>query len=152
MKSCQSPDIRFPSMASFFFWQLKQRKGPSQGRGFLALGAPSCTEIPSPGLISTWHTAHMNNLNMLQSGYFVSNLQFIQRCFHVKRDNWRTSCKHKQQNQTFLKARQILPRIVPVPYLAQHILFQRMKMTRRAFCGKWPSTFLLPVSFVLVQK
>lgn len=61
-------------MASFFFWQLKQRKGPSQGRGFLALGAPSCTEIPSPGLISTWHTAHMNNLNMLQSGYFVSNL------------------------------------------------------------------------------
>jgi len=53
MKSCQSPDIRFPSMASFLFWQLKQRKGPSQGRGFPVLGAPSCTGIPSPGLIST---------------------------------------------------------------------------------------------------
>lgn len=71
-------------MASFFSWQLKQRKGPSHGRVFWGFDAPSCTEIPSPGFISTWHTAHMNNLNILQSGYFVSNLHFTQ-IYVVKR-------------------------------------------------------------------
>ena len=49
----KTPDVLFPSMASFFSWQLKQRKGPSQGRNFRWLGAPSCIEIPSPGFIST---------------------------------------------------------------------------------------------------
>ena len=69
-----TPDNLLPSMASFFSWQLEQRKGPSHGRNFPGFNEPECIETPSPGFISTWQTAHMNNLNMLQSGYFVSNL------------------------------------------------------------------------------
>ena len=83
----KTPDDLFPSMASFFSWQLEHRKGPSQGRNFRESGAPSCIEIPSPGFISTWHTAHINNLNMLQTGYLVSNLHFRQTYFIVKRKN-----------------------------------------------------------------
>jgi len=70
-------------MASFFSWQLEHRKGPSQGRNFVELDAPSCIEMPSPGFISTWHTAHINNLNMLQTGYLVSNLRF-RRTFYCQ--------------------------------------------------------------------
>lgn len=64
-----------PSIASFFSWQLEQRKGPSHGRELLVFEEPACMETPCPGFISTWQTAHMNNLNMLQTGYFASNLQ-----------------------------------------------------------------------------
>jgi len=49
----KTPNDLFPSMASFFSWQLEHRKGPSQGRNFPELGAPSCIEMPSPGFIST---------------------------------------------------------------------------------------------------
>lgn len=34
------PDGLFPSMASFFSWQLKQRKGPSHGRNFPGFDEP----------------------------------------------------------------------------------------------------------------
>jgi len=65
-------------MASFLPWQLEQRKGPSQGRIFAESEASACTEMPSPGFISSWHTAHMKSLNKLQSGYSVPNLQGTQ--------------------------------------------------------------------------
>lgn len=65
----------FPSMASFLVWQLGQRKGPSQGRTLPGFDESACTEIPSPGFISTWQTAQMNSLNMLHIGYSVSSLQ-----------------------------------------------------------------------------
>lgn len=69
------PKAFFPSMASFFAWQLGQRKGPSHGRNFPGSDEPACTEMPSPGFISTWQTAHINSLNKLHKGYCVSNLQ-----------------------------------------------------------------------------
>jgi hypothetical protein len=47
------PDNLLPSMASFFSWQLEQRKGPSHGRNFPGFDEPECIEIPSPGFIST---------------------------------------------------------------------------------------------------
>lgn len=47
------PEGLLPSMASFFSWQLKQRKGPSQGRNFRELDEPACIDIPSSGFIST---------------------------------------------------------------------------------------------------
>lgn len=81
-----SPIFLFPSMASFLFWQLWQRNGPSQGRSFPGLDAPSCIEIPSPGFISAWQIAHVNSLNMLQSGYFVCNLHYRQKDFSVRRN------------------------------------------------------------------
>lgn len=47
------PEGLVPSMASRFSWQLEQRKGPSQGRDFFESADPACTEMPSPGFIST---------------------------------------------------------------------------------------------------
>jgi hypothetical protein len=47
------PSGLFPSIASFFSWQLEQRKGPSQGRNFPKSDEPTCIEIPSSGFIST---------------------------------------------------------------------------------------------------
>lgn len=47
-----TPDNLLPSMASFFSWQLEQRKGPSHGRNFPGFNEPECIEIPSPGFIS----------------------------------------------------------------------------------------------------
>lgn len=87
-------------MASFFSWQLKQRKGPSHGREFWGFDAPSCTEIPSPGFISTWHTAHMNNLNILQSGYFVSNLHFTQTLYCQEKNREEASDFDNSYNKT----------------------------------------------------
>lgn len=88
------PEGLFPSIASFFAWQLGQRKGPSQGRNFLGSDVPACIEMPSPGFISTWQTAHMNSLNILQIGYLESNLELEFHRIIVR--------------QVFLKGRQLI--------------------------------------------
>lgn len=68
---------RFPSIASFFSWQLWQRKGPSHGRSFPDFDKPSCMDIPWPDSNSTWQIAHMKSLNIFRTGYSESSLNWM---------------------------------------------------------------------------
>lgn len=60
---------RFPSIASFFSWQLWQRKGPSQGHSFPGFDKPSCMDMPWPDSNSIWQIAHAKILNISRTGY-----------------------------------------------------------------------------------
>jgi len=45
-------DDHLPSIASFFNLQLEHRKGPSQEHIFPKKKDPTCTEMPSQGVMS----------------------------------------------------------------------------------------------------
>lgn len=66
---------RFPSIASFFSWQLWQRNGPSQRRKLPGCDESSCTDIPWFGFNSTWQMAHLKSLNIFRTGYSESSLR-----------------------------------------------------------------------------
>ena len=78
----------FPSMASFFFRQLAQRKGPSHGFDAGEKKGPEFTDNPSAGAWSTWQTAHRKSPEFVFAGKSLPSLHF-----HAEEDELRTTTR-----------------------------------------------------------
>lgn len=71
----QACSLFLPSMASFFFWQVAQRKGPSNGSEAVEKKGPEFANSLSQGGWSTWQTAHLKTPEFWFRGKFFPNLR-----------------------------------------------------------------------------
>lgn len=74
----------FPSMASFLFRHLAQRKRPSHGFDAGEKKGPEFTDKPSTGGWSTWQTAHRKSPEFASRVESLPNLHFRQEKKEIK--------------------------------------------------------------------